>query len=66
MGDARQKAADRGLDPNQWFDNVELVVAQTVGREPVDYVRDIRGYVIALGLYEENLKRDLDRESVKK
>ncbi len=62
---ARKEAADRGLDPNQWFDNVELVVAQTVGREPVDYVRDIRAYVIALGLYEENLKRDLDRESVK-
>ncbi len=63
---ARQKAADRGLDPNRWFDNVELVVAQTVGREPVDYVRDIRAYVIALGLYEENLKRDLDRESLKR
>ena len=63
---ARQTAADQGLDPNQWFDNVELVVAQTVGREPVDYVRDIRAYVIALGLYEENLMRDLDRESVKR
>ncbi len=63
---ARQKAAERGLDPNQWFDNVELVVAQTVGREPVDYVRDIRAYGIALGLYEENLKRDLDRESLKR
>jgi membrane-bound lytic murein transglycosylase MltF len=63
---ARQTAADRGLDPNQWLDNVELVVAQTVGREPVDYVRDIRAYVIALGLYDENLKRDLDRESLKR
>ncbi len=63
---ARKTAADQGLDPNLWFDNVELVVAKTVGREPVDYVRDIRAYRIALGLYDENLKRDLDRESLKR
>ncbi len=62
---ARKTAANQGLDPDQWIDNVELVVAQTVGREPVNYVRDIRVYRVAFGMHEENVMRDLDRESLK-
>jgi hypothetical protein len=40
-------AATRGLDPNIWFNNVELVVAAQVGREPVVYVGNIYRYYIA-------------------
>jgi len=43
----RRKAAERGLDPNQWFDHVEIVVAQDIGRETVNYVRNIFKYYIA-------------------
>ncbi len=37
----RTLAAEEGLDPDVWFDNVELVVARHVGREPVNYVSNV-------------------------
>lgn len=43
----RRVAATRGLDPNVWFNNVELVVAAQVGREPIVYVGNIYRYFIA-------------------
>lgn len=43
----RRVAAERGLDPNVWFNNVELVVAAQVGSEPVKYVGNIYRYYIA-------------------
>ncbi len=42
----RKTAAERGLDPNRWFGHVELVVARHVGREPVQYVRNIYKYYV--------------------
>ncbi len=44
----RQAAKARGLDPNIWFDNVELVAASQVGREPVRYVSNIYKYYVSL------------------
>ncbi len=46
----RTKAEERGLDPNVWFNNVELVVSEKVGREPVNYVRNVYKYYIAYKL----------------
>lgn len=46
----RGVAAERGLDPNRWFRNVEVVVANEVGREPVQYVRNIFKYYTAYSL----------------
>jgi membrane-bound lytic murein transglycosylase MltF len=43
----RRVTAARGLDPNVWFNNVELIVAADVGTEPVDYVANIYRYFIA-------------------
>ena len=43
----RRVAAERGLDPNVWFNNVELIAAARVGREPIDYVGNIYRYYIA-------------------
>jgi membrane-bound lytic murein transglycosylase MltF len=37
----RKRAAAEGLDPNQWFGNVELVVAKDVGQETVQYISNI-------------------------
>jgi membrane-bound lytic murein transglycosylase MltF len=46
----RKKAEDEGLDPNQWFGNVELVVAKEVGQETVQYVSNIYKYYVAYKL----------------
>lgn len=46
----RNKAATESLDPNQWFGNVELVVAKDVGQETVQYVSNIFKYYVAYKL----------------
>jgi membrane-bound lytic murein transglycosylase MltF len=51
----RKKAATEGLDPNQWFGNVELVVAKDVGQETVQYVSNIYKYYVAYKLTLEEL-----------
>ena len=43
----RQKAAATGLDPNQWFGNVEIIAARVIGRETVDYVGNVYKYYSA-------------------
>lgn len=42
----REVAARQGLDPNKWFGNVERVVQQKVGSEPVRYVANIFAYYV--------------------
>ena len=37
----RKKAKAKGLNPNVWFDNVEIIAAQEIGRETVQYVSNI-------------------------
>ena len=51
--DLRDEAEKRGLDPNVWFQNVELVVAEKVGRETVQYVSNIYKYYIAYKLTQQ-------------
>jgi membrane-bound lytic murein transglycosylase MltF len=46
----RKEAAKRGLDPNQWFNNVEQVTAETYGIENTAYVRNILKYKVAYQL----------------
>jgi membrane-bound lytic murein transglycosylase MltF len=46
----RETAAERGLDPNQWFNHVELVAAEDIGQETVRYVANIYKYYIAYRL----------------
>jgi membrane-bound lytic murein transglycosylase MltF len=50
IGQLRQKAAKRGLDPNQWFNNVEIVASESIGRETVQYVANIYKYYVAYQL----------------
>src|SRR5262249_49876130 len=40
----RRKARLLGLDPNKWFNNVEIIAAREIGRETVDYVSNIYKY----------------------
>ncbi len=46
----RKQAAARGLDPNKWFGNVELLVSQGVGQVTVQYVSNIYKYYVAYKL----------------
>ena len=59
----RRVAADEGLDPNKWFNNVEVVVAREVGRETVQYVSNIYKYYLAYKLVVEQTR---EREAAKK
>jgi membrane-bound lytic murein transglycosylase MltF len=47
ISNLRKKAAAEGLNPNKWFGNVELVVAQNVGQQTVQYVSNIFKYYVA-------------------
>jgi membrane-bound lytic murein transglycosylase MltF len=49
----RKEAAARGLDPNKWFNNVEIVVAEKLGIEPTTYVRNVFKYYVAYRLVQE-------------
>ncbi len=42
----RKEAEERGYDPNLWFDNVEIIVAEQIGRETVQYVANIFKYYL--------------------
>lgn len=53
----RREAAQRGLDPNVWFGNVERIASARIGREPVDYVSNIFKYYIAYRLTLEEQQR---------
>jgi membrane-bound lytic murein transglycosylase MltF len=46
----RKEASDMGLDPNVWFDNVEIVAAKEIGQETVTYVANIYKYYVAYKL----------------
>lgn len=52
----RRKAAQRGLDPNRWFYNVEILAAEEIGRETVRYVSNILKYYVAYRLVAEQVQ----------
>ena len=49
----RTEAKAMGLNPNVWFNNVEVVAAKDIGRETVTYVRNIYKYYVAYVLASE-------------
>ncbi len=49
----RKLAAQRGLNPNVWFNNVEVITAEKVGRETVTYVSNIYKYYVGYRLLME-------------
>jgi membrane-bound lytic murein transglycosylase MltF len=58
----RKKAAADGLDPNQWFGNVELEVAKDIGQETVTYVDNIYKYYVAYKLtWEQKMNKQKGR-----
>jgi membrane-bound lytic murein transglycosylase MltF len=55
VGQLRREAERRGLNPNVWFDNVERIASERIGRETVTYVSNIYKYYIAYKLVMEEL-----------
>jgi membrane-bound lytic murein transglycosylase MltF len=49
----RKEAEQRGLDPNVWFNNVEIIAGRRIGEETVTYVANIYKYYVAYTLVEE-------------
>jgi len=69
----RRKAQAEGLDPNRWFNNVELIASREIGRETVQYVSNIFKYYLAYSIVTEQSakaraakKRANEEASVKK
>lgn len=52
----RREAASRGLDPDVWFDNVEVPVAEVIGAETVTYVSNIFKYYVAYRLMRDEME----------
>ncbi|MBU4596878.1 MAG: lytic transglycosylase F [Desulfarculus sp.] len=55
----RKRAVKMGLDPNVWFQNVEVAAARVIGRETVQYVSNIYKYYVA---YRQILAQHKQRE----
>jgi membrane-bound lytic murein transglycosylase MltF len=54
----RREAAARNLDANVWFDNVERIAGERIGRETVTYVSNIYKYYVSYLLIQgEYLQR---------
>jgi membrane-bound lytic murein transglycosylase MltF len=62
----RREAEERGLDRNIWFNNVERIASERIGRETVTYVSNIYKYYITYLLIQGEYiqRRDLKRKSV--
>ena len=53
----RKKTSKMGLDPNEWFHNVELVASKVIGRETVQYVSNIYKYYIAYRMVSDQIEK---------
>lgn len=62
----RRQAVKMGYDPNVWFQNCEVAALKHIGRQPVEYVRDINKYYVALKLaYRQYFKQQELKEKKK-
>jgi membrane-bound lytic murein transglycosylase MltF len=61
----RREAAARGLDANVWFNNVERVASERIGRETVTYVGNIYKYYVTYLLIQGEYiqRRELKRKT---
>jgi hypothetical protein len=59
----RREAEARGLDPNVWFNNVERIASERIGRETVTYVSNIYKYYVTYLLIQGEY---MQRQTVKK
>ncbi len=64
----RKEAKRRGLNPNVWFNNVEVIAARRIGRETVRYVSNIYKYYVAYKriAQQEEMKKNIKERLQKK
>jgi membrane-bound lytic murein transglycosylase MltF len=63
----RKEADTRGLNPDKWFNNVEMLTAEKIGIETTTYVRNIFKYYTSYKLtVEAQQEREHAREQVQK
>jgi membrane-bound lytic murein transglycosylase MltF len=61
----RREAKKRGLDPDEWFNNVEVVTAEKIGIETTTYVRNIEKYYVSYRLtLDARLQMEKARQQV--
>lgn len=53
----RQQAQAEGLDPDIWFNNVEMIAAKKIGAETVTYVSNIYKYYVAYKMVDEDIRK---------
>jgi membrane-bound lytic murein transglycosylase MltF len=67
VSELREEAKRQGLNPDVWFGAVERVAAAKLGRETVQYVRNIYKYYVAYRLIlEERAERAAARKALRK
>jgi membrane-bound lytic murein transglycosylase MltF len=61
----RREAATRGLDASVWFNNVERIASERIGRETVTYVSNIYKYYVSYLLIQGEYlqRRELKRKA---
>jgi membrane-bound lytic murein transglycosylase MltF len=59
----RREAEARGLDPNVWFNNVERIASERIGRETVTYVSNIYKYYVTYLLIQGEY---IERQNLRK
>ena len=63
----RRETKERGLDPNLWFNNVERVASERIGRETVTYVSNIyQDYITYKLVANERDRREAAKAEVGK
>lgn len=66
VNEMRERAKARGLNHRRWFGQVELIAQEEVGRETVEYVRNIHKYYTAYSLLasaeasKQRIREDLE------
>ena len=54
----RRQAAERGINPDEWFREVEFLVEKKIGREPVRYVGNIYKYYLAYKRIRDRVREE--------
>ncbi|WP_131108388.1 transglycosylase SLT domain-containing protein [Pseudomonas sp. Sample_10] len=62
----RAEARRRGLNPNQWFFQVERVAMEQVGMGPVSYVNSVNKYYLAFDRERESLEPQGQKVALRK